>query len=75
MMKNQNPVNGTPIELTEVLATSEEARLFYESLSQSYKKGYNDWVGGAKQEETRKVRAGKALLMLEAKKKTLTTKL
>jgi uncharacterized protein YdeI (YjbR/CyaY-like superfamily) len=75
MMKNQNPVIETPIELAEVMATSEKARIFYESLAPSYKKGYDEWVGGAKQEKTRKDRASKALLMLEAEKKTLTTKL
>ncbi len=74
-MKGQNPVEGTPIELAELMATSEKARIFYESLAPSYKKGYDEWVGGAKQEKTRKDRAGKALLMLEAEKKTLTTKL
>ncbi len=75
MRKDQAPVIGVPIELEEVMATSEKARLFYESLAPSYKKGYNEWVGGAKQEKTRKERARKALLMLEAEKKTLTTQL
>lgn len=75
MMENQNPASGTPIELVEVMAGSEKARLFYENLAPSYKKGYDEWVGGAKQEKTRKERAKKALLMLEAEKKTLTTKL
>lgn len=74
-MENQKSVIEAPIELTEVMATSEKARTFYESLSPSYKKGYDEWVGGAKQEKTRKDRAAKALLMLEAEKKTLTTKL
>lgn len=75
MMNNENPTTGTPVELLEVMGTSEKARNFYESLAPSYKKGYNDWVGGAKQEKTRRDRAAKALLMLEAEKKTLTTKL
>ncbi len=74
-MKDQNQIIGTPVELEEVLATSEKARRFYESLAPSYKKGYDEWVGGAKQEKTRRDRAAKALLMLEADKKTLTTKL
>lgn len=75
MMNNENPVMGTPVELEEVMAASEKARTFYESLAPSYKKGYDEWVGGAKQEKTRRDRARKALLMLEAEKKTLTTKL
>lgn len=75
MMKGQAPVTGIPVELEAVMATSEKARRFYESLAPSYKKGYNDWVGGAKQEKTRQERARKALLMLEAEKKTLTTQL
>jgi uncharacterized protein YdeI (YjbR/CyaY-like superfamily) len=74
-MEGQKEGNTVPEELKEVMEASEKARLFYESLAPSYKKGYNDWVGGAKQEATRKERARKALLMLEAEKKTLTTKL
>lgn len=64
-----------PEELKSAMAGSPKAQSFFDSLAPSYKKGYCDWVGGAKQEETRKARAGKALLMLEAEKKTLTTKL
>lgn len=74
MMNNENRA-GIPLELLEVMEVSEKAKAFYESLAPSYKKGYNDWVGGAKQEKTRRDRAAKALLMLEAEKKTLTTKL
>ena len=50
-----------------------EARTFFESLSKSYKQGYCDWVGSAKQEDTRKVRADKAMIMLRNKQKTLKT--
>jgi len=49
------------------------AKEFFDSLTKSYKQGYCDWVGSAKQEETRKIRAGKALTMLQNKQKTLKT--
>ncbi len=62
-----------PDELTAVLANETEARAFFDSLSDGYKRGYCDWVGGAKQAATREVRAGKALLMLNNKQKTLKT--
>jgi len=42
-------------------------------LSVGYKRGYCDWVGGAKNEITRRTRAEKALLMLKNKQKTLKT--
>ena len=60
-------------ELLAVLANEPEAKEFFESLSDGYKRGYCDWVGGAKQEATRETRAGKALLMLKNKQKTLKT--
>jgi len=62
-----------PIELLEVLETETEAKEFFDSLSSGYKRGYCDWVGGAKQEATRKIRAEKALGMLLNKQKTLKT--
>lgn len=62
-----------PEELIEVLKSEDEAREFFESLSTGYKRGYCDWVGGAKQEATRKTRAEKALVMLKNKQKTLKT--
>jgi hypothetical protein len=37
------------------------------------KRAYCDWVGGAKKPSTREVWAGKALLMLKRKQKTLKT--
>lgn len=67
---------GTPIvptELMAVLAHEHEAGAFFNSLSAGYKRGYCDWVGGAKQEATRKARAEKALVMLKNKQKTLKT--
>ncbi len=62
-----------PAELTGAVAADPEAKAFFESLSDGYKRGYCDWVGTAKQEQTRKTRAAKALLMLQRKQKTLKT--
>ena len=62
-----------PVELSDILKSDNEAKIFFEGLSNGYKRGYCDWVGGAKQEETRKTRAEKALLMLKNKQKTLKT--
>ena len=72
MQSSKGPV-VVPEELTEVLANEPEAREFFESLTDGYKRGYCDWVGGAKQQATRVTRAGKALLMLKNKQKTLKT--
>ena len=60
-----------PEELVNILKDDSEANAFFESLSDGYKRGYCDWVGGAKQQATREVRAGKALIMLQKKQKTL----
>ena len=62
-----------PEELVNILIDEDEARTFFESLSAGYKRGYCNWVGGAKQSATRVLRAGKALLMLKNKQKTLKT--
>jgi len=61
------------VELAEVLKDEKEASDFFQSLSVGYKRGYCDWVGGAKNETTRQSRAEKALLMLKNKQKTLKT--
>lgn len=62
-----------PEELIDMLKQDAEAKVFFDSLSDGYKRGYCDWVGGAKQQATREVRAGKALTMLQNKQKTLKT--
>jgi uncharacterized protein YdeI (YjbR/CyaY-like superfamily) len=62
-----------PAELQALLATDTKAKTFFETLSKSYKQGYIDWVGSAKQEATRKTRAEKALGMLQKGQKTLKT--
>jgi len=62
-----------PAELVVVLGGDDEAQAFFNSLSDGYKRGYCDWVGGAKQPTTRETRAQKALVMLQKKQKTLKT--
>jgi len=73
MLKKGEHIEGTPAELQVLLDNDTEANAFFESLSKSYKQGYCDWVGSAKQEDTRKLRADKALIMLQNKQKTLKT--
>lgn len=73
MLKKGEHIEGTPAELEALLATDAKAKMFFEGLSKSYKQGYCDWVGSAKQEDTRKVRAAKALIMLQNEQKTLKT--
>jgi len=62
-----------PVELDAVMETDDEAKVFFENLTDGYKRGYCDWVGGAKQAGTRQTRAEKALGMLQKKQKTLKT--
>ena len=73
MLKKGEHIEGIPSELQELLKSDNEANAFFENLSNSYKKGYCDWIGSAKQEDTRKIRADKALIMLKNKQKTLKT--
>ena len=70
---SENRLKTFPKELWMLLDLDAEVNAFFESLSKSYKQGYCDWVGSAKQEETRKVRADKAMTMLRNKQKTLKT--
>ena len=62
-----------PEELVAMMKQDSEAREFFDSLSVGYRRGYCDWVGGAKQQATRETRAQKALGMLQKKQKTLKT--
>jgi len=73
MLKKGEHIEGTPVELEILLAGDAKAKIFFEGLSKSYKQGYCDWVGSAKAEDTRKVRATKALIMLQNEQKTLKT--
>ena len=71
-MKETKPVI-IPDELATIIETDNDAREFFQSLTDGYKRGYCDWVGGAKQATTRQTRAEKALIMLQNKQKTLKT--
>ncbi|HXU26058.1 MAG TPA: YdeI/OmpD-associated family protein [Bacteroidia bacterium] len=73
MLKKGEHIEGTPIELQVLLDKNKDAKIFFETLSKSYKQRYCDWVGSAKQEATRQVRAEKALMMLNNKQRTLKT--
>lgn len=73
MIKPDQIIEGIPSELQALLEKDNDAREFFETLSKSYKKGYCDWVGSAKQEETRRSRAEKAILMLRNNQKILKT--
>ncbi len=71
---NKSEITGPiPEELQNLLDKDSEAKDFFQTLTTGYKKGYCDWVGSAKQETTRQVRAEKAILMLRNKQKTLKT--
>ncbi|WP_410222225.1 YdeI/OmpD-associated family protein [Pedobacter sp.] len=73
MLKKGEHIEGVPSELQQLLDHDKEANDFFETLTKSYKQGYCDWVGSAKQEATRQTRAEKAILMLRNKQKTLKT--
>lgn len=73
MTEKGNTDDKVPEELERLLANDKIALDFFYSLSKSYKKGYCNWVGSAKQEATRQTRAEKALLMLRNNQKTLKT--
>ena len=66
-------IEGVPAELEVLLAKDAKAKAFFDTLTKSYKQGYCDWVGSAKQEATRQTRAEKALIMLQKGQKTLKT--
>lgn len=71
MLKKGEHIAGVPNELQLLLEKDKAAKDFFEVLSKSCKQAYCDWVGSAKQEATRETRAGKAILMLRNKQKTL----
>jgi uncharacterized protein YdeI (YjbR/CyaY-like superfamily) len=73
MLKKGEHIEATPVELETLLTTDSKAKAFFDGLSKSYKQGYCDWVGSAKQKDTRHIRAGKALIMLQNEQKTLKT--
>lgn len=64
MLKKGEHIEGIPNELQLLPDKDKKATAFFETLSNSYKQGYCDWFGSAKQEATRQSRAEKAILML-----------
>jgi uncharacterized protein YdeI (YjbR/CyaY-like superfamily) len=72
-MEKLKTILKMPIELVNALASSDKARYFFDTLAASHRRAYMEWVGSATQYDTRKERARKAIMMLEACKKTLTT--
>jgi len=72
MDEGKNEV-AVPEELAAAMRGDDGAREFFDGLSAGYRRGYCDWVGGAKQRATRETRAQKALVMLQKKQKTLKT--
>jgi uncharacterized protein YdeI (YjbR/CyaY-like superfamily) len=50
VLKPGEHIEGIPAELQALLGNDAEAHVFFASLSKSYKQGYCDWVGSAKQE-------------------------
>jgi uncharacterized protein YdeI (YjbR/CyaY-like superfamily) len=53
MIKKDELSKSIPTELQILLDNNKEEKIFFEALANSYKKGYCDWVGVAKQETTR----------------------
>lgn len=73
MLKKGEHIEGVPSELQDLIDKDTKAKDFFDTLTKSYKQGYCDWVGSAKQEATRLVRAEKALKMLQNEQKILKT--
>jgi len=63
----------TPLEIPayfqEALARDDQARLFFNQLALSYRRGFVLWVDSAKREETRIKRLAEALLLLRQNQK------
>lgn len=73
MLKKGEHIECAPNELQSPLVKDEKAHAFFESLPKSYKQGYCDWVGSAKNEDTQQIRVAKALIVLQNGQKTLKT--
>lgn len=71
-MEKLKTISKLPLELVNALASSDKARHFFDTLAPSHRKAYIEWVGEAQNNSARKERAGKAILMMEANKKSLT---
>ena len=46
-MEELKTILRMPIELVNVLAASDKARYFFDTLAPSHRKAYIEWVGGA----------------------------
>lgn len=53
-----------PDDLAEAFVGQQEARAFFETLSNSNKKAYTLWIESAKKDETRRERVAKAIVQL-----------
>lgn len=65
-MLNSKTNSSVPVELNNALQSSEKARMLFERLAASHKQAYIDWVNEAKKEVTRKDRARKSIILIEA---------
>ncbi|MFN8240704.1 MAG: YdeI/OmpD-associated family protein [Bacteroidales bacterium] len=70
-MVNPKTSSIFPPELLSALSSSEKARLIFEELAPDKRKTFVDWVAEAKKEGTRKERARKAVMLLEASASTI----
>ena len=57
-----------PAELAKAFRKNKEARKLWDKLAYTHRKEFARWISGAKQEETRERRAGKAISMILMKK-------
>ena len=57
-----------PAELAKAFRKSKEAKALWDKLAYTHRKEFAQWIGGAKQEETRDRRAEKAISMILTKK-------
>ena len=56
-------------DITAALNQAPEAKAFFEALATFYRKGYIDWIEGAKRPETRAARIDEMVKLLAAGKK------
>ena len=56
-------------DIATALAAQPEARAFFDSLATFYRKGYVQWIEGAKRPETRAARVAEMVALLKAGKK------
>ncbi|HVX26872.1 MAG TPA: YdeI/OmpD-associated family protein [Parafilimonas sp.] len=61
-----------PVELLNALKKSSVAKNYFDAIPASHKQEYIKWIAEAKKEDTRKSRAAKSIIMMEAKAATKT---